>query len=65
MKSQKRSIALSLVVLTGLMAPAMSAFADDDDVETRHTAAPPSAPPNSEADSPITNQAKSQGFIED
>ena len=66
MKQQKRSIALSLIVFTGLMSPAISAFADDDDdVATRHTEAPPSSPPNSEADAPISNQSKSQGFIED
>lgn len=65
MKQQKRSLALSLIVFSGLMSPAMYAFADDDDVATRHTEAPPSSPPNSEADAPISNQAKSQGFIED
>src|SRR3984893_19489998 len=54
-----------LIVFTGLMNPAISAFADDDDVATRHTEAPPSSPPNSEADAPISNQAKSKGFIED
>src|ERR1700712_6058868 len=65
MKQQKRSIALSLIVFPGLISPAMSAFADDDDVPTRHTEAPPSSPPNSEADAPISNQSKSQGFIDD
>jgi hypothetical protein len=65
MKKQKHSVALSLIVFSGLMSPAVSAFADDDDVATRHTEAPPSSPPNSEADAPISKQSKSQGFIAD
>ena len=66
MKQQTRSLALSLIVFTGLISPSIPAFADDDDdVATRHTEAPPSSPPNSEADAPISNQSKSKGFIED
>jgi hypothetical protein len=65
MKIQKHSLALTLTVATALMGPSISAFADDDDISTRHTEAPPSSPPNTEADAPISNQSKSQGFIED
>src|ERR1700712_323338 len=65
MTKQKQSLALSLIVAAGLMSPAIYAFADDDGVETRHTEAPPSSPPNTEADAPISNQSKSQGFIDD
>ncbi len=67
MKKQKRSLALSILLFSGLMAGNVAAHADETDSEppSRHTEAPPSSPPDMGADAPISSQAKSQGFIED
>jgi outer membrane porin, OprD family len=66
-KKQKRSLALSILLFSGLMAGNVAAHADETDSEppSRHTEAPPSSPPDTGADAPISSQAKSQGFIED
>jgi hypothetical protein len=65
MKQPTRTLALSTIVFTGLISGATLAYADEDDgVPTRHTEAPPSSPPNTEADSPINNQATSTGFVD-
>jgi hypothetical protein len=66
-KKQKHSLALSILLFSGLMAGTVLAHADETETDppSRHTEAPPSSPPNTEADAPISNQAKSNGFIED
>ncbi|MDR5818035.1 OprD family outer membrane porin [Caballeronia sp. LZ033] len=67
MKKQKRSIALSILLCSGFMAAAATSHADetDADASTRHTEAPPASPPHTEADAPMSSQAKSNGLIED
>lgn len=65
MKQPSNSLVLSTLMLTGLLSGSMPAYADDDDISTRHTESPPSSPPNTEADAPIDNQASSKGFIGD
>lgn len=49
------------------MALTAAAHADDTPAEapSRHTEAPPDSSPNTEADAPLSSQAKSKGFIED
>jgi hypothetical protein len=65
MKQHTRTLAISTIVFSGLISGAPLAYADEDDgVPTRHTEAPPSSPPNMEADSPINNQATATGFID-
>ena len=73
MKKQKRSIALSILLFSGVFAAPFAAHAQqapaqqqpDQQLPSRHTEAPPDSPPNTEADAPVSNQAKSKGFIED
>ena len=67
MKKQKRSLALSILLFSGLMAGTVAAYAEETETEppSRHTEAPPSSPPNTEADAPISKQSQSKGFIED
>ncbi|SAK65576.1 porin [Caballeronia hypogeia] len=69
MQKQKRSLALSILLFSGVMAVTPAARADDTppppDAPSRHTEAPPDAPPNTAADAPVSSQAKSNGFIED
>ncbi|WP_250467156.1 OprD family outer membrane porin [Caballeronia sp. GAFFF2] len=72
MKKQKRSLALSILLFSGFMAASVASYGqqapaptDDTDPPSRHTEAPPSSPPNTEADAPVSNQAKSKGLIED
>ena len=49
------------------MAATVAAHADETETQpvSRHTEAPPDSPPNTEADAPVSSQAKSKGFIED
>jgi hypothetical protein len=51
------------------MTGSILAHADDEDAQseapTRHTEAPPSSPPQSEADAPVSSQARSNGFLQD
>jgi hypothetical protein len=76
MKKQKRSVALSILLFSGVMAAHVAAYgqtapapqpASQPDAEplTRHTEVVPDAPPNTEADAPLSNQAQSKGLIED
>ncbi|SAK64478.1 OprD family outer membrane porin [Caballeronia calidae] len=67
MKKQKHSLALSILLFSGFMAATFAAHADETDAQppSRHTEAPPNSPPNTEADAPVSSQAKSKGFIED
>jgi hypothetical protein len=64
---QKRSLALSILLFSGFMAATVAAHADETETQpvSRHTEAPPDSPPNTEADAPVSSQAKSKGFIED
>jgi len=64
---QKRSLALSILLFSGFMAATVAAHADEAETQpvSRHTEAPPDSPPNTEADAPVSSQAKSKGFIED
>lgn len=64
MNFARNSIALSTLVFTGLISGSMPAYADDDDISTRHTESPQSEPANTEADAPVNNQASAKGFIE-
>lgn len=66
-QKQKRSLALSILLFSGVMAMTALAHADDtpSDAPSRHTEAPPDSPPSTEADAPVSSQAKSKGFIED
>src|ERR1700712_1325726 len=61
----KSSLALSTIVFSGLMSGMMPAYAEDDDISTKHTESPQSEPTNTEADAPISNQAQAKGFIDD
>jgi hypothetical protein len=79
MKKQKLSVALSILLFNAYIAGATSAHAQqastqtaqaqqptaDDNLLTRQQALEPSSPPNTEADAPVSNQAKSKGFIAD
>ncbi|MDR5807900.1 hypothetical protein [Caballeronia sp. LZ019] len=67
MKKQKASVALSILLFSGFMAANVAAYGEEADTEppSRHTEAVPNSPPNTEADAPISNQAKAKGFIED
>ena len=69
MRTQARSIALTSFIISGLMTGSVLAYADEEEAQseapTRHTEAPASSPPGSEADAPISSQAKSNGFIQD
>ncbi|WP_250529506.1 OprD family outer membrane porin [Caballeronia sp. ATUFL_F1_KS4A] len=79
MKKQKTSAALSILLFGAYIAAAVPAHAQqaptqtaqaqqpsaDDDLLTRQKALAPDSPPNTEADAPVSNQAKSKGFIEE
>lgn len=78
MKKQKRYVALSILLFGAYIAGATSAYAQqvpsqtaqaqpsaNDNLLTRQQAMEPSSPPNTEADAPVSNQAKSKGFVED
>jgi hypothetical protein len=78
MKKQKVSVALSILLFSGAMAAAFPAYAQqapqptpqpapqpDEQPLSRHTETVPDSPPNTEADAPVSNQAKAKGFIED
>lgn len=67
MKKEKLSVALSILLFSSVMAATVSAYGQEADTEplSRHTETVPSSPPNTEADAPVSNQAKSKGFIED
>ena len=67
MKKQKASVALSILLFSGFMAANVAAYGEETDTEapSRHTEAVPSSPPNTEANAPVSNQAKAKGFIED
>jgi hypothetical protein len=66
------SVALSILFFTGAMAGPYKAYAQqapapqpDEQPLSRHTETVPDSPPNTEADAPVSSQAKSKGFIED
>ena len=69
MKKTKLSLALSILFFSGALAAgfahAQEAQQPDNETLSRHTATSPDSPPNTEADAPVSNQAKSKGFIED
>ncbi|WP_250500496.1 OprD family outer membrane porin [Caballeronia sp. GAWG1-5s-s] len=67
MKKEKLSVALSILLFSGAMAATVAAYGQEADTEplSRHTETVPSSPPNTEADAPVSSQAKSKGFIED
>ncbi len=64
MNFNKSALALSTVVFSGLMSGMTPAYADDEDIETKHTETPQSSPANTEADAPVNNQAQAKGFID-